>query len=118
MLTKNFNNIDGDVDYAIVDLILVDEETDLYTPLFRFVNINPTDGKVVSGTTMQTGIAAQGLVEVSKIVSRMIKDGLFLQRVSAFGTIYNLDFDEISSINWNHLNILSQITPNKFTPIH
>lgn len=117
MLKDRYSYIDDRTQYAIIDLILVDEETELYSPLFRFVNINPMTNEE-GGVAMKTGMVACGLADISKLISDLIRNGLFLQKVSAHGTIYNLDQDIVGTVNWNHLDALIQLEPTTITPMH
>ena len=59
--------------------------------------------KVEAGLTLRTGAVCQELSEVVEFIGQITQSGMFLTDVSALGTVYDEDMNELEDVNWNEL---------------
>lgn len=64
---------------------------------------NHLDKKIDAGVTLRTSSICQDLEEVAEFLEHLTKLGFFLNDISAYGTVYNEDMDEIEEVNWNNI---------------
>lgn len=62
---------------------------------------NHVEKKVEAGITIRTGAVCQELYEVAEFIGKISSSGFFISDVSAYGTVYDEDMNEIEDVNWN-----------------
>ena len=71
--------------------------------MIRYMMRDHAAKKVEAGLTLLTGATCDELVEVTDFISTISSIGMFLTQVSAYGTIYTEDMQEIEDVNWNEI---------------
>lgn len=102
-LLKEFPFFSEEINMIAFDLVLVDREEELYNVLIRFIIANHDTEEIEGGFTLMTGIAEIGYAGCAKALETLVQSGLFFQTVSATGTVYDEEMNEIEDISWNDL---------------
>lgn len=109
-LFSNFPTVDDEFDMVAFDCIqLVDGDSIFYTPIVRYIIRDFVNKKVSGGLTIQTAMTTENLEEIAALIWFMVKSGFFLVEVSALGTIYNEDMQEVGDVNWNEIAIMASV---------
>lgn len=103
VLLKGFPFISEEINMIAFDLVRVDKEEELYNVLIRFIIANHDDEEIEGGFTLMTGIAEHGYDGCAKVLENLVQTGMFFQTISAMGTVYDENMDEIEDISWNDL---------------
>ena len=107
-LTK-FPVVGDDYDLISIDLYKFDPDGEQYVAQFTYLIVDDETETVNAGLIQLTGITGDSYVEIAKKLDFMIQAGLFICPVSAVGTVYDHDMNEIEEINWNDLQEASEI---------
>lgn len=102
-LLREFPFFSEEINMIAFDIVRVDAEEDLYNVLIRFIIADHDNEEISGGFTLMTGIAEQGYVGCAKALETLVQSGLFFQTISATGTVYDEDMNEIEDISWNDL---------------
>ena len=107
-LTK-FPVVGDDYDLISIDLYKFDPDGEQYVAQFTYLIVDDETETVNAGLIQLTGITGDSYVEIAEKLDFMIQAGLFICPVSAVGTVYDHDMNEIEEINWNDLQETSEI---------
>ena len=101
VLFKSLPIVGEEFNYVSIDILLIDIEEELYTPLIRYMIVDD-NSNIQAGFTLQTGISANGYDNIVREVGRLVKTGLFdLQEICGTGTLYNQETKRTADIDWN-----------------
>lgn len=101
-LTPNSTYIGTEFSRAYVDLVLVDELTDLHQFMIRFIHADE-EGKIIKTVGLQTGLQASGLLGCAYLLDNLISFGFFAQQVYSTGMVISREGKVTSYIDWNEL---------------
>lgn len=97
-----FPVISDEFDAVAFDLIKVDEEP-LYVIMVRYMITNEEQQTLDGGVTIETGMSGASYAECAKLMDALVGLGFFHQTVSAMGTVYDEDGQEIEDVSWNDI---------------
>jgi hypothetical protein len=104
--------IGDDFDIVCFDLFQYDSEEKLYTMMLSFLYNNHDEKKLEGALTFTTGISYDNYPDFCSDIDKIVSTGFFLTPVSAIGTVYDKDFNEIDTINWNEIHQFSTDKPD------
>ena len=76
VLFKTLPIVGEEFNYVSIDILLIDVEEELYTPLIRYMIVDD-NSNIQAGFTLQTGISANGYDNIVREVGKLVKTGLF-----------------------------------------
>lgn len=103
-LFQKFPVIEDQFDLIAIDCIKMGQsENYFYVPIIRYMMRNHKAKKVEAGLTLLTRATCVELADVAEFIATISSIGMFPTQVSAYGTIYTEDMQEITDVNWNEI---------------